>query len=48
VTTILGSEEGFGRCYTTIHPEGQKAYWISIAWAANLGHKIKNIPIERE
>jgi len=46
VTTILGSEEGHGSAYTTSKPEGIHAYYISCAWAANLGHKIKPIPVE--
>ena len=46
VTTLLGDEFGHGSAYTTSHKEGSRVYFMSLAWAASLGHKIKPIPID--
>lgn len=46
VTTLLGDELGHGSAYTTSHKEGIRVYFMSLAWAASLGHKIKPITID--
>lgn len=43
ITTLLGDEVGHGSAYTTSHPEGSRVYFMSLAWCASLGHKIKPI-----
>lgn len=46
VTVALGDENGHGSVYTTSHPEGSKVMFLSEAWAASLGHKIKPIMVD--
>ncbi|GAI38311.1 unnamed protein product [marine sediment metagenome] len=46
VTMALGDENGHGSAYTTSKPEGSRVFYMSQAWAAGLGHKIKTIPME--
>ncbi|MFW6172620.1 MAG: hypothetical protein ACOC5T_02645 [Elusimicrobiota bacterium] len=43
VTTLLGDNEGKGSEYTTQKPEGKKVFYMSQAWVASLGYKIKKI-----
>jgi len=48
VTVCLGDEKGHGECYTTSKEEGDKIYYVAMAWAVAMGARIKPIKVEEK